>query len=88
MFLAVIAHEELLDFETARVPPGDANEKRVGAGASGEPGRFGVEEEPLSRVGNSLARAGRHQTQRLEIQLAIGNAEIRRAGHRLREPFP
>ena len=27
MFLAVVAHEELLDFKAARVPPGDADQE-------------------------------------------------------------
>ena len=87
MLLAIVAHEKLLDFETARVPPCDADEKRVGARAPGEACRFSIEEKPLTRVRDFRGCAGRHQAQRIGVQFAIGDAEIGRAGHRLRKPF-
>src|SRR5579863_6503305 len=56
MFFAVLAHEELLHLEAAGVPPGDANEKSVGARAAGEAGGFRVEEKPLLGIGGAFRR--------------------------------
>ena len=49
---AVIAHEELLHNEAVTLPPGHADQERIGAGAAGQAGRLGVEKEPLACVGN------------------------------------
>src|ERR1700674_4555867 len=45
-----IAHEELFHLQAAGIPPGKTNEKGIGASASGEPGGFRVEEEPLGWI--------------------------------------
>src|SRR5580692_9641997 len=42
VFLIQIAHEELLDLQSARVPPGDAHHERVRARASREAGSFRI----------------------------------------------
>ena len=59
MFFGEVAHEELLDLEAAGVPPSDADEEGVGAGAAREAGGFRVEEEPARGIfegGTSAAR--------------------------------
>src|SRR6266849_9928990 len=59
MFFGEVAHEELLDFEAACLPPSDPDEKCVRAGASGETGRLGVEKKPLGRISERGARPAR-----------------------------
>src|SRR6478752_2767412 len=51
MLLIVVAHEKLLDLDTAGLPPGKSNEKRICAGASGKAGRLGIEKKPFARIG-------------------------------------
>ena len=50
MLFIEIAHEELLDLQAARIPPRDADQKRIRAGASGKAGRFRVQKQPLFGV--------------------------------------
>jgi len=50
VFLVYIAEKELFDVQATGVPPGEADEEGVGAGAAGEAGGFGVEEKPLFRI--------------------------------------
>src|SRR5690348_8624935 len=57
MLLAWLAHEKLLDFEAARVPPGDADQEGIGASASREARGLGIEEKPLRGVAYFLGRA-------------------------------
>ena len=52
VLLALFAHEELLDFETTCIPPGDADHEGISAGAAGESRCFGIEEEPLRGIGD------------------------------------
>ena len=47
MFFSVIAHEKLLDLEASGVPPSDADQECIRAGAAGQAGGFGVEKKPL-----------------------------------------
>src|SRR4029077_15287687 len=72
MFFAVLAHEELLQLEAAGVPPGDANEKSVGARAAGEAGGFCVEEKPLLGIGGAFRRIRSEQTQGIGGKCTFG----------------
>src|SRR5438132_635723 len=47
MFLGEVAHKELLDLQSAGIPPCETNQKRVRAGAPREAGGFRVEEKPF-----------------------------------------
>ncbi len=51
VLFAKIAHEELLDLQSAGVPPGQSDQKRIGARAAREAGGFGVEEKPFGWIG-------------------------------------
>jgi len=59
VFVGEIAHEKLFDLKTAGVPPAETHQESIGAGAAGEAGGFGIEEEPLRRIGESGASATR-----------------------------
>jgi hypothetical protein len=48
MFFALFAHEELFDFESASIPPGDADQEWIRSGASGKAGGFRIEKEPIA----------------------------------------
>ena len=50
VFLGEVAHKELLDLQSTRIPPREANQKRVRAGAAREAGSFRIEEKPFFRV--------------------------------------
>jgi hypothetical protein len=50
MLFGKVAHKELLDLQAAGIPPRQANQKSVSAGASREAGGFRVEEKPPFRV--------------------------------------
>src|SRR5260370_3727657 len=50
MLFGEVAHEKLFDLQAAGIPPTPANEKGVGARASGEAGRFRIEEQPFLRI--------------------------------------
>ena len=55
MFFGEVAQEHLLDLEAAGIPPGEADQKCISAGAAGQAGGFCVEEEPF--VGICKGRA-------------------------------
>src|SRR4029077_8418307 len=59
IFLGKITKKQLLDLQAAGIPPGQADQKSVGAGAAGEAGGFGVEEEPTIRIFQRRAGAPR-----------------------------
>src|SRR5437899_1961413 len=61
ILLREIPHEKLFNLQSAGIPPRQANEKSTRAGAAGEPGRFGVEEEPLRRIFERGARSARER---------------------------
>ena len=50
MLFCKIAHEELLDLQSAGIPPGQTHEKRIRAGAAREPRRFRVQKKPFHRI--------------------------------------
>jgi len=50
MLLVEIAHEELLDLQTTRFPPGNAHKKRIHPGAARKAGGFRIEKKPLARI--------------------------------------
>src|SRR5580704_4930963 len=56
MFFGVVAHEKLFDFKAASIPPRDADEECVRAGAAGEAGGFGVEKKPFGRIFGEFRR--------------------------------
>src|SRR5260370_39148398 len=58
--LAEVTHEQLFDFESATLPPRDADEKRVGAAPARKSRGFSVEKYPLLRIRN-LVRCVAHQ---------------------------
>ena len=57
VLLGKIAHEKLFYLQTAGVPPGDAYEKGISAGAAGEAGGFCIQEKPLRGIFKSGACA-------------------------------
>ena len=63
VLVGVIAHEELLDLQAAGIPPSEADEKRIRAGAAREAGGFGVEEEPGGGVGGVFGGVGGEEAQ-------------------------
>ena len=83
VFLAVLAHEKLFDFQASRVPPGDAYQKGIRSGAAHQPGCFGIQKKPLPRIAYQGFKSRRQQTQRRFIQLPIR----RRKSDRLGKPF-
>src|ERR1700688_4401419 len=66
--LAVVAHEELFDFESATLPPCKAYQKRVGAAPTRESRGFRVEKYPLLRILNLLRCVGHEQLQGPDIR--------------------
>ena len=72
MLFAVLAHEELFDFEAARVPPGDADQERICARAAGDAGRFRIEKKPLLRIADAIGRAGSEQAQSIAVDETVG----------------
>ena len=59
MFLAKIAHEKLLDLQAAGIPPREADEKRIRAGAADESGGFRIQKKPLRGIGGQCRIARR-----------------------------
>src|SRR5690242_19869106 len=86
MLLALLAHKKLFDFEAARVPPGDAHEKRIGAGASGQSSGFRVEEKPLPGIAHFLGRARSEQAQRGRINFPLWCLQNEAVSGGFREP--
>ena len=65
IFLGEIAQKELLDLQAAGIPPGQADEERVSAGAAGEAGSFRVEEKPIVGIFQSGASTARQVLHRV-----------------------
>jgi len=57
IFFVEVAEEKLFDLQAAGVPPGEADEEGVGAGAAGEASGFGVEEKPFFGVAHGRVGA-------------------------------
>ncbi len=72
MLLAVLAHEKLLDFKSARVPPGNAHHERIRSRSAREARRFRIEEKPLLRVCDIIRRFRSKQPKRCGIESAVG----------------
>src|SRR5882762_1450597 len=53
VLFAKIAHEKLLDLQSAGVPPRQADQECIGARAAREAGCFGVEKKPFGWIGES-----------------------------------
>src|SRR5690242_18290100 len=72
MFFRKVAHKELLDPQSARIPPRQTNQKSVRAGASREASGFRIEKKPFLRifkrgarfVGNGFVARARKQFKR------------------------
>ncbi len=79
IFLVEIAKEELFDLEAAGVPPGEADEECVSAGAAGEAGGLGVQEEPFVGIFKSGASTAR------QLFIACTREKIESYGRRRRE---
>src|SRR5580700_4569551 len=75
--LAVVAHEELFDFESATLPPCEADQKRVGAAPARQSRGFRVEKYPLLGIRNLLGCVRHEQLQ---------GPDIRRKSRRFAEP--
>ena len=71
MFVAVVTHEQLLDFEAAGIPPGNADEKRIRARPPGYSGGLRVEEKPLARIGDFLCGSGCEQLERCYVECTV-----------------
>ena len=56
MLFAMVAHEKLLHFQAARVPPRDSHQKWVRSRAAHKAGGLRVEKQPLPRVGHFVRR--------------------------------
>src|SRR5580704_14528357 len=59
--LAEVTHEQLFDFESATLPPREADEKRVGAAPARKSGSLRVEKYPLLGIRNLLRCVGHEQ---------------------------
>src|ERR1700719_2113976 len=59
--LAEVTHEELFDFESATLPPREADEKCVGAAPARQSRSLRVEKYPLLRIRNLLRCVGHQQ---------------------------
>ena len=79
IFLVEVAKEELFDLEAAGVPPGEADEECIGAGAAGEAGSLCVEEEPFVGIFKSGASTAR------QFFIACTREKIESYGRRRRE---
>ena len=86
MLLALLAHEKLLDFEAARVPPGDADEKGIRASASREAGGFRIEEKPLRGLAHFFGRSGSEQAERRRIDFVFRRVQCEAVSDGFREP--
>src|SRR5580704_3074266 len=84
MLFAVLAHEELLHLEPARIPPCNSHQKWIRSRAACKSGGFGIKEEPLRGVSDFLRRTRRKQSQRRGIQLTARWL----VANRLRKPSP
>src|SRR5664280_3674910 len=62
-FLTVLAHKQLLDFETSAFPPCETDQKGIRSCPAGESGCLRVEEEPLLRVCHALMGIRREKAQ-------------------------
>src|SRR2546425_7293249 len=60
MLFAIVAHKKLLDLQSPGLPPGEADQKRVRSRATGQPGGFRVQEEPLRWVGETFGERRRN----------------------------
>src|SRR5260370_32817653 len=61
MFVGKVAHKELLDLQSACIPPRQANQKSVCAGAPRQPRGFRIEKKPFFWIlqrGARFARSG------------------------------
>jgi len=61
MFFREVAHEKLLDLQSARIPPCQTNQECIRPGSACEAGCFRVEEKPFFRIlqcGAGLAGEG------------------------------
>ena len=79
IFFVEIAEKQLFDLQAARIPPGEPDEKGVGAGTAGESGGFGVEEEPFFWIFESGAGAA------AELFIARAREQFNSYGGRRRE---
>jgi hypothetical protein len=59
----MVAHEELLDLQAARIPPRDTYQERVRTRAASEAGSLCVKEEPIVLVSRFVWSVRREQTQ-------------------------
>jgi hypothetical protein len=84
MLLIEIAHEELLHLQAARIPPRNAHQKRIRAGASGEACCLRVQKQPLFGVNRRFERVFRVRI--LRQQQGKGT-RVRRAHFRRRKPL-
>ena len=74
-----VAEEKLFDLQSAGVPPGQSNEKRICARSAGQPGRFRIEKKPLFRIFESGATTAR------QFFIACTREKIESYGRRRRE---
>src|ERR1700693_2807335 len=84
MFLTLLAHERLLDFKSALIPPRDDHQEGERAGSPCQSGGLGIEEKPLARVAGHLRRPRSEQAQRSSVQFPFGPL----AADRFRKPSP
>ena len=89
MLLGKIAHHELLDLQSTRIPPGNPDQKRIRSGSARQPGRLGIQEKPflgIFRCGTPLScscrvcgpakyvqRCGRNR-RKLRCRVPVANA--------------
>src|ERR1700721_2444499 len=60
MLLGKITHEQLFCWQTAGIPPSEANQERVSSGAASESGGLSVQKKPLVGVFQRHAGATRN----------------------------
>jgi len=61
MFFRKIAHKELFDLQSARIPRRETNQESVCAGAARQAGGLRVEEKPFFRIFKRCAGFARDQ---------------------------
>jgi hypothetical protein len=57
----VVAHEQLFNFQSATLPPCEADKKRIGPAPARKSGGFRVEKDPLLGIRNLLRCVGDQQ---------------------------
>ncbi len=86
VLLIEVPHEELLDLQAARIPPGQTHQKCVGARATRQARGFGIQKEPLLRISHRFEKRAFnvHALRKQERQ----GPRVGRAHFRCGIPFP